>query len=395
MSFKTVSIADIAAPDKRSIAIGPFGSSLKADLYVPFGVPVVRGQNIKDGGQLDESDLVFVEPETAAQFPACLLNEGDLVFPHRGAIGRVGIVGKRQMLLSSSMMKLSVDPNKADPRFVFYYFRGPGQNELLMRASTVGTPGIGQPLTSLREIPIQLPELDQQQAIAEVLGALDEKIATNTKLVAVADELSASLTRQALDVSASVPLSAIADIVMGSSPSGTSFNETGEGTVFYQGVRDFGVRFPSNRVWTTAPVRLAAAGDTLLSVRAPVGRVNLATEKTCIGRGLASIRSSNDRPFTLFHLLKDSHEAWAPYEAEGTVFGSINKSQLASLQVPCLRPELEGQLEEALRPIEQSIASVLGENENLSATRDTLLPQLMSGKLRVKDAEKVLEDAGV
>lgn len=395
MSLKTVTVADIAAPDKRSIAIGPFGSSLKADLYVPSGVPVVRGQNIKDGGELDESDLVFVEPETAARFPACLLNEGDLVFPHRGAIGRVGIVGKRQMLLSSSMMKLTVDPLKADPRFVLYYFRGPGQNELLMRASTVGTPGIGQPLTSLRGIPIQIPELDQQRAIAEVLGALDDKIAANTKLVELADELAASLTRFALDTTESVALSEISDIVMGSSPSGTSFNETGDGTVFYQGVRDFGVRFPSNRVWTITPVRLAMPGDTLLSVRAPVGRVNLATEETCIGRGLASVRSSNDQPFTLFHLLKDSHEAWAPFEAEGTVFGSINKGQLASLRVPRLKPEQELLLETKLEPLERIIAATLRENSSLAVIRDALLPQLMSGKLQVKDAEKVLDKAGL
>jgi type I restriction enzyme S subunit len=247
----------------------------------------------------------------------------------------------------------------------------------------------------LSAVPLTVPDATVQRAIAGVLGALDDKIAANNKLVEVADELGASLTRRGLDISESVPLSSIADIVMGSSPSGSSFNEIGEGTVFYQGVRDFGVRFPSNRVWTTAPVRLATTGDTLLSVRAPVGRVNLAIEETCIGRGVASVRSSTGRPFTLFHLLKDSDEAWAPFEAEGTVFGSINKGQLASLRVPGLRPELEGQLEESLAPLERAIASALSENANLAATRDALLPQLMSGKLRVKDAEKVLENAGV
>ena len=153
-----------------------------------------------------------------------------------------------------------------------------------------------------------------------------------------------------------------------------SFNEICEGTVFYQGVRDFGVRCPSNRVWTNAFVRLAGPGDTLLSVRAPVGRVNLATEETCIGRGVASVRSSSGRPFTLFHLLKDSHEAWAPFEAEGTVFGSINKIQLASLPVPSIRAEQEERLEGQLAPIERTIASALAENANLAATRDALLP---------------------
>lgn len=242
---------------------------------------------------------------------------------------------------------------------------------------------------------MDLPPLHDQRAIAQVLGALDDKSAANAKLVEVADELAVSLTREALDASAPVPLSTIADIVMGSSPAGASFNESCEGTVFYQGVRDFGVRFPNNRVWTTAPVRLAMPGETLLSVRAPVGRVNLATEETCIGRGVASVRSSNGQPFTLFHVLKDSQEAWVPFEAEGTVFGSINKGQLASLAVPGIQPDYEARLERSLESIERAIASSLRENTTLAATRDALLPLLMSGKLRVKDAATVLDEAGV
>ncbi|MGO4253627.1 restriction endonuclease subunit S [Paenarthrobacter sp. TAF1] len=280
-----------------------------------------------------------------------------------------------------------------DSKDIRYWYYAMQTLDLNGRSSGSGQPLLNQSV--LGAIAFDPPGMDERQAIAEVLGALDDKIAANTRLVRGADNLAASLTRQALDRSAPVSLSSIADIVMGSSPSGASFNENGEGTVFYQGVRDFGVRFPSNRVWTAAPVRLAAAGDTLLSVRAPVGRVNLASEKTCIGRGLASIRSLGHRPFTLFHVLKDSHDIWAPFEAEGTVFGSINKNQLASIRVPSIRPEVEEQLEDTLGSVERIVASTLSENDHLATTRDALLPQLMSGKMRVRDAEKVLEDAGV
>ncbi|QSZ55639.1 hypothetical protein AYX19_21345 (plasmid) [Paenarthrobacter ureafaciens] len=329
-----------------------------------------------------------------------LLRRHDLLFARRSltleGAGKCSIVDEvdEPTTWEGSILRARLDPAIAHAPYYYYYFASPqGRRNIETIVEQVAAAGIRG--SDLKKLKVPLPGLPEQHAVADVLGALDDKIAANTSLIEVADDLAASLTRQALDVSSRVALSTIADIVMGSSPSGTSFNEKGEGTVFYQGIRDFGVRFPSNRIWTTAPVRLAAAGDTLLSVRAPVGRVNLATEKTCIGRGLASIRSSDERPFTLFHLLKDSDEAWAPFEAEGTVFGSINKGQLASLRVPGLRPEFEGTLEDALRPIEQTIASVLGENDNLSATRDALLPQLMSGKLRVKDAEKVLEAAGV
>lgn len=329
-----------------------------------------------------------------------LLRRHDLLFARRSltleGAGKCSIVDEvdEPTTWEGSILRARLDPAIAHAPYYFYYFASPqGRRSMETIVEQVAAAGIRG--SDLKKLNVSYTDLPEQHAIAGVLGALDDKIAANAKLVKVADQLAASLTRDALDPSASIALSTIADIVMGSSPSGTSFNESGEGTVFYQGVRDFGVRFPSNRVWTTAPVRLALPGDTLLSVRAPVGRVNLATEETCIGRGVASVRSSIGQPSTLFHILKDSHEAWAPFEAEGTVFGSINKGQLASLRVPRVKPDHEEQLEKKLAPLESVIASALRENSALAATRDALLPDLMSGILRVKDAEEVLEDAGV
>lgn len=359
------------------------------------GLPLIATNCIKDDHLYPVFENVrYVDEETVGTWFRGHPRPNDIIFVCKGSPGRVAMVPDPvPFCIAQDMVALRADQRLIQPRYLYYALKSPAVQAKINNMH-VGSMiphfkkgDFGKLRFSIHE------DIGEQQAIAEALGALDDKIAVNNKLVEVADELAASLTRRGLDISESVPLSSIADIVMGSSPSGSSFNEIGEGTVFYQGVRDFGVRFPSNRVWTTAPVRLATTGDTLLSVRAPVGRVNLATEETCIGRGVASVRSSTGRPFTLFHLLKNSDEAWAPFEAEGTVFGSINKSQLASLRVPGLRPELEGQLEEALAPIERAIASALGENDNLAATRDALLPQLMSDKLRVKDARKVLENA--
>ncbi len=232
----------------------------------------------------------------------------------------------------------------------------------------------------------------EQRAIAEVLGALDDKIAANDLLVACADSLARVVTVAAINDEA-VPLSQTATITMGSSPPGTSYNESGEGTVFYQGVRDFGVRSPRNRVWTTEPVRLAAAGDTLVSVRAPVGRTNLASESLCLGRGLAGVRAKDGRQATLFHLLRSVDSVWTPFEAEGTIFGAINKAQLESVSIPCVRNDQRDHLEEQLAGLEGRIAAALSETVVLAATRDSLLALLMSGKVRVKDAEKLVGGA--
>jgi type I restriction enzyme S subunit len=129
--------------------------------------------------------LVFVPKEVAARFARCLVRPGDLVFPHRGAIGEVGLVTSQdydEWMLSTSMMKLRTHPAKLDPYYAFYYFRSPaGRHQLMRNASQVGTPGISQPLTSLRACEIALPPLREQRAIVEVLQALDDKIEQNRR----------------------------------------------------------------------------------------------------------------------------------------------------------------------------------------------------------------------
>ena len=253
--------------------------------------------------------------------------------------------------------------------------------------------GSAQPKLSksaMESIRLRVPPKGERQAIAEVLGTLDKKVAANDSVVASCNGLAEALLRK--QFVAEAPLAAVAYVTMGSSPPGESYNYTGVGIPFYQGVRDFGVRFPGRRVWTTAPVRLAKMGETLVSVRAPVGRTNIARENLCLGRGLAALRSKAEHPMTLFHQVRAAHAAWAPYEAEGTVFGSINRSNLEAVVVPTVGAMAADALESDLASVEARVKGALAENERLSSARDELLPLLMSGKVRVKDAEKVVEE---
>ncbi|HET8616381.1 MAG TPA: restriction endonuclease subunit S, partial [Actinomycetales bacterium] len=309
--------------------------------------------------------------------------------------GQIGLIDDHakfdRYIVSNKQMKMTPDPSQADSRFLYYYLSQPQWVDYV-RSQAIGSSVPGFNLGQLRALQVRVPHLTEQRAIAEVLGALDDKIAANGQLANTADLLAASLTRRALD-GVRVPLGQIAALTMGSSPPGNSYNEDGVGSVFYQGVRDFGARFPTNRVWTTEPVRLAEPGDSLISVRAPVGRVNRASELTCIGRGLAAARSLDGRPATLFYLLRHAPEVWEPYEAEGTVFGSINKAQLTSLLVPSVRESERIALESWLAALEQRITAALCESGTLTQVRDALLPQLMSGKIRVKDAERAVSEA--
>lgn len=182
-NWPIVKIEDIKAKSKNAITIGPFGSRMKSDCYVEFGVAVIRGLNIGAGPDFIKN-FVYITEEKADELKSCNVYKNDLVFPHRGSIGEVGIVDSDQRyVLSSSLMKLTCDNNKVHPKFIYYFFKSnTGKHELLKNSSQVGTPGIGQPLTSLKSIELRLPPKEQQEKIAIILEALDDKIQLNHQI---------------------------------------------------------------------------------------------------------------------------------------------------------------------------------------------------------------------
>jgi type I restriction enzyme S subunit len=387
--WTTALVAEIASPEPRAIAIGPFGSRLKADLYVPAGFPVIRGQDIGPGKSLLEDRLVFVSDSVAQSLASCIVRDGDLIFPHRGAIGTVGIVGTRPYLLSSSMMKLTCNRDLVDPKYVFYYFRGPGKDELLMRASTVGTPGIGQPLKSLRGIPIKFPALQQQRAIAEVLGALDDKIDSNTRLAKAASTLAGSLYDQAV---ASVPLRMMSQIltpVLGGTPSRAN-SEFWTGSHPWASAKDVTGASCGVIVDTEERISDLAIGSVILTARGTVGAVARLSKPSSFNQSCYGfVPGPLPAGVLYFSILRATDRAKA--FAHGSVFDTITMKTFDHLYVPDLRTSEASGLEELLAPILDAGEFAVIENSSLAATRDALLPQLMSGKLRVKDAEKVLE----
>lgn len=196
--WRIVLVDELKAPVEGSIAIGPFGSRMKADSYVERGVPIIRGTNISESRVL-KGEFVYISEEFADELASCNVFPGDLVFPHRGAIGEVAIVPsgpERRFVLSTSLMKLTVDRTNAHPDYLFYFFRSPlGRHELLKNASQVGTPGIATPLTSLRSAQVILPPLDEQIAIAELLRGLDDKIDLNRAMNETLEAIAASIFR--------------------------------------------------------------------------------------------------------------------------------------------------------------------------------------------------------
>jgi type I restriction enzyme, S subunit len=303
---------------------------------------------------------------------------------------------------------------------------------------------------TLKELQFDIPkEISEQRAIAHILGSLDDKIELNRRMNQTLEAMARAIfkswfvdflpvrakqhartqtgdpvrarrgeSRFALNLPPEIldlfpdsfedsemgeipkgwnPSTIGSEFVltMGQSPPGKTYNEIGNGLPFFQGRRDFGFRFPSNRVYCTAPQRLADYGDTLVSVRAPVGDINMAIERCCIGRGVAGIRhKSGSRSYTYYamHTLSNRFDR---FEAEGTVFGAINKKQFEGLRWLSPSEELVDEFEKIAFAFDEQIERNTNESVTLNTLRDTLLPKLISGELRVPDAEKFVEEAGL
>jgi type I restriction enzyme S subunit len=171
---------------------------------------------------------------------------------------------------------------------------------------------------------------------------------------------------------------------MGQSPPGETYNESGDGTVFYQGNRDFGFRFPTPRVYCTAPSRIAEAGDVLISVRAPVGALNITLERCAIGRGVAALRMKQYSNGFLFYFLSTRQDLWDQFNSEGTVFGCLNKTEFHKIVLVIPSNVVMRQFDAVVKPIEEMIQKNELETRALGNIRDSLLPRLMSGKIRVE-----------
>ncbi|EMB7843462.1 restriction endonuclease subunit S [Vibrio vulnificus] len=183
------------------------------------------------------------------------------------------------------------------------------------------------------------------------------------------------------------------DLVMGQSPKGTSYNEDAEGTVFFQGRRDFNFRFPSVRVYTTEPKKIAKQGDTLLSVRAPVGDVNIALEECCVGRGLAALRHKSNCSSLTYYTVANLKRIFDSFDTEGTVFGSINQKDLKSLKVIKMSEDVASAFSKVISPLDERIKQNTQNTICLERLRDRLLPKLISGQITVGEAQKELAEA--
>lgn len=278
------------------------------------------------------------------------------------------------------------------PDFVYYLVRSSFVREPAIK-SMVGSSGRQRVQTNVVEnLEIDFPSLPEQTQIASVLKSLDDKIALNNKINNNLEQQAQAIYQQMFVDNPSSEwkegtLSDIADITMGQSPSGSSYNEESIGTIFFQGRAEFGFRFPTVRLFTTEPKRMACANDTLMSVRAPVGDLNVAHTDCCIGRGLAAIHSKTNHQSFVLYTMFSLKKQLDVFNGEGTVFGSINRNSLNEMPILIPSDEKLDEFEGIVAPMDTAIRNNYDEICRLEQIRDSLLPKLMSGELDVSDID--------
>ena len=252
---------------------------------------------------------------------------------------------------------------------------------------------------------VKVPSLTTQYKIVSILKSLDDKIEVNRRINENLEQQAQALFKSwFVDFEpfkdgefveselGMIPkgwrvgnLNEIADITMGTSPSGTSYNTEGKGDVFYQGRAEFKFRFPQRNMFTTEAKRFADVDSVLVSVRAPVGDINVAEERCCIGRGLASVKSINKCNSFILYLLQSLKPIFNSFNGEGTVFGCINKKAFEEIRIVIPLPNSISAFESIASSIDRQIKRNEQESRRLASLRDTLLPRLMSGELRIND----------
>lgn len=368
-------VTDGAHNSPKSVEEGHYMASVKD--FTEFGFDF---SNCKQIGKEDYEKL---------RNQGCVPEKNDILVGKDGARYFEDIIIYKQderPALLSSIAILRADSRKITPEFLYYTLKSPVVRKDVRENYGSGSAIPRIVLKDFKRMPFSFPSIGEQRKITNLCSAIDAKIQVNNAINENLEQQAQSLFIEMFDSKESNfwkqgVLSDIAEITMGQSPSGNSYNENGQGTVFFQGRAEFGFRFPTIRLFTSEPKRIAQKNDTLMSVRAPVGDLNVAHEECCIGRGLAAIRSKDNHQSFVHYTMFSLQRELDVFNGEGTVFGSINRNALNSMPIRVPPIDLMDKFENIASPIDKLIRTNFDENCHLQAIRDSILPKLMAGEI--------------
>ena len=425
--WREATIDEIKDPAPGAIAMGPFGSDIKTDNFVPTGVPVIRGNNL-GGRRFKEEGFVFLTEAKADSLRNANAFPGDLVFTHRGTLGQVGLIPEKsrfpRYVVSQSQMKLTCDRKRADPLFLYYFFISPpGQAELLANANPTGVPAISQPATSLKRIKLRMPPLPIQHAIARILGALDDKIELNRKMNETLEQMARAIFKSWFVDFEPFRVKGMVDSPLGKIPKGWSVHPVEDiakrvamgpfgssikvetfvpkGVPVISGQHLWGIMLDDLDYDFVTPEhadKLCKAnvyrGDVVFTHAGSIGQVAWVPESSKYERYVISQRQfymrcdlakvSPSYVVYYFSSPEGQHKLLANTSSSGVPSISRPVTYLRSIQMPVPPRRVLDEFESVVRPVHLQMRSQVAQSLTLAAIRDALLPKLMSGKVQVE-----------
>jgi len=361
--------------------------------YLNYGKSLIA--NVRKNGFIP----VYSSSGIIGMHDKSLVEEEGIIVGRKGNIGSI-FYSEKSFYCIDTAYYIRKSEVKCNINFLYYLLKNLGLDKLNEDSAV---PGLNRDTAHSQSF-LFPQNVETQYRISSILSALDDKIELNRQTNATLEAIAQAIFKEWF-VDFNFPgatgemveselgmiprgwrvgkLGEVVDVNMGQSPPGESYNQIGDGVIFFQGKAEYGFRFPVIDKFTSAPKKFAKKFDTLLSVRAPVGTINMARERCCIGRGLAAISGKNDAWSFTFYCLKNLEEHFKIYEGTGTVFGSINKTEIENIDIVVSPTEVIYSFERVVNQIDELILNTDDESTTLSTIRDTLLPKMMSGEIEV------------
>ena len=397
--WKTYKIGDIV----EEIAMGPFGSNIKVDNFIDFGIPVLNGANLQ-GFKLKEETFNYVSLQKADSLGRANAYRGDIVITHRGTLGQIVYIPNNskfdRYIISQSQFRIRLNSQYALPEYFVYYFHTRlGQHKLLMNASQVGVPALARPTSTFKDITIELPPLEEQRRIAGILGAIDDKIENNRRINTNLELQAQALYKQWFVDNRSDDwevgkVSDYYDITIGKTPPRKekqwfSLNSQNTTWVSISDMGTNGMYISDSSEYLTADavsrfnIKEVSPNTVLLSFKLTIGRVAISNGVMTTNEAIAHFNTERD------YLLEYTYLALKAYEfsnlgSTSSIATAVNSKIIKAMR--WIMPEesvLRG-FHNLVSPIFRQIKNNILENEKLTTLRDTLLPKLMSGEIKTE-----------
>ena len=444
-----MTVEELAATNGRPIVSGPFGSNISSRFFVDRGIPVIRGSNLTTGMErFVEDAFVYVTEEKATELGNVDAIAGDLIFTAAGSLGQVGIIPSNskypKYIISNKQLRARLDTSIIEPLFAYYWLASKPMVTYIQQQNT----GSSVPLINLsilKRLKVPVPSLDVQRAILEILGGLDAKIELNRRMNETLESLARALfkswfvdfdpVRAKLDgrqppnlppaTAALFPDSfehvngelmprgwgyeragEIADVAIGKTPPRKEpqwFSEN-PADIRWMSIKDLGacgayIRNTSEFLTAEAVekfrVRRIPDNTVVLSFKLTVGRVAITDGEMLSNEAIAHFNLSDDAavgPEFLFCYL--SNFAFDSLGSTSSIATAVNSKMVKAMSILAPGRQVAAVFGETVRPWFTRMKTLQRESETLAALRDTLLPRLLSGELRVADAERTILTEG-